>query len=77
VKWDEIWRGGASYPGKPYCNGDRSHKTEDEEENPRRRRVQRVADSRVILRTQGRRSLVTEWRIKPWRPGRDREKKEG
>jgi hypothetical protein len=35
-----------------------------------------VADSRVVLRTQGRRSLVTERRIKPWRPGREREKKE-
>lgn len=76
VKGDEIWRGGASYPGKPYCTGDRGHKTEVEEENPKRRRVQRVADSRVVLRTQGRRSLATERRVKPWRPGRDWKKKE-
>jgi hypothetical protein len=62
--------------GKPSCTGGRSHKTEAEEENPRRRRVQRVADSRVVLRTQGRRSLATERRTKPWRPGRDWKKKE-
>jgi hypothetical protein len=65
VKQDGIWRGDASYPEKPSCTGNGGHKTEAEEENPRRRRVQRVADSRIVLRTQGRRSLVTERRIKP------------
>jgi hypothetical protein len=37
---------------------------------PETGRVQRVADSRGVLMTQGQRSLVTEWRIKPWRSGR-------
>ena len=29
-----------------------------------------MADSRIVLMTRGLRSLVTEWRIKPRRPGR-------
>lgn len=36
-----------------------------DKENPKRLRGQRVADLRVVLMIQGRRSLVTEWRIKP------------
>jgi len=35
------------------------------EGEPEAVRDQRVADSRVVLMTQGLRSLVTEWRIKP------------
>jgi len=34
VKGDEIWRGGASYPGKPSCTGNKSHKTESCEGEP-------------------------------------------
>jgi len=41
VKLDGIWRGGTSYPGKPYWTGGRSclscHKTEPtREKNPKR-----------------------------------------
>jgi len=39
---------------------------------PEAGRGQRVADPRVVLMTQGRWSLVTVWRRKAWRPGRER-----
>jgi hypothetical protein len=43
----------------------RSHKTDPKREKPQLGKGQRMTDLRVVLRTQGQRSLVTAWRRKP------------
>ena len=64
-----IRGGDASYPGKPSCSG--AKEAAEGARKPSRRgdpeavREQRVADPRVVLKTQGLRSLVTVWRTKP------------
>lgn len=44
VKLDGIWRGGTSYPGKPYCDGSRSCQRYHKTEPTRRPRSGKVAE---------------------------------
>jgi hypothetical protein len=57
VKLDGIWGGSASYPGKPSCADIDVAKgiiKPNRTGEPEAGRAQRVADSRVVLMTQGR-----------------------
>jgi hypothetical protein len=69
VKLDGIWGDSVSYPGKTSCSALAcswlERKTKSRKGNPEARREQRLADLWIVLKTQGRRSLVTEWRRKP------------